>query len=289
MLDLGIKVKVDLIIGLPGDTVESVRRGIDYIHRSGLYSQVQVFNLAVLPGTAFREEAKQLGLVFQDRPPYYVIETPTLSTHEMYDLMSEAEDVFETEFDPLPEVQWPAIGGEWSERMAGDGIAGLRASPLETEGPEIRDIVSNWCINLDNESCHESPAATRTQAFTLWLRSSSFDSHRRRAAAIVEQVLADNPFTTLQIVLEPVGNPEHLSLATCDAIMEAAMKNPTYLDRFYSVQPGQFKGAKRIVIALPQGDEKSLDTQLRNTIGQIATIMTMSPPELVAESLLARQ
>ena len=61
MLDLGIKVKVDLIIGLPGDTVDSVRRGIDYIHHSGLYSQVQVFNLAILPGTSFRQEAAQLG------------------------------------------------------------------------------------------------------------------------------------------------------------------------------------------------------------------------------------
>jgi radical SAM superfamily enzyme YgiQ (UPF0313 family) len=36
MLDLGIKVKVDLIIGLPGDSCDSVRRGLDYIHRSGL-------------------------------------------------------------------------------------------------------------------------------------------------------------------------------------------------------------------------------------------------------------
>jgi radical SAM superfamily enzyme YgiQ (UPF0313 family) len=60
MLDLGIKVKVDLIIGLPGDTVDSVRRGLDYIHSSGLYSQVQVFNLAILPGTSFRQEAEQL-------------------------------------------------------------------------------------------------------------------------------------------------------------------------------------------------------------------------------------
>ncbi len=68
MLDNGIKVKVDLIIGLPGDTVDSIRRGIEYVHSSGLYSEVQVFNLAVLPGTAFRQEAKQLGLVYQDRP-----------------------------------------------------------------------------------------------------------------------------------------------------------------------------------------------------------------------------
>ena len=31
MLDAGIKVRVDLILGLPGDTVDSVRRGIDYL------------------------------------------------------------------------------------------------------------------------------------------------------------------------------------------------------------------------------------------------------------------
>src|SRR5262249_5185855 len=103
MLDLGIKVKVDLIIGLPGDTVASVRRGIDYVQSSGLYTQVQVFNLAILPGTSFRQEAAALGLRYQDRPPYYVLETPALLTQQMYDLMAEVEDAFETEFDPLPD------------------------------------------------------------------------------------------------------------------------------------------------------------------------------------------
>ena len=68
MLDLGIKVKVDLIIGLPGDTVDSVRRGIEYVRNSGLYTQVQVFNLAVLPGTSFRQEAEQLGLRLSGPP-----------------------------------------------------------------------------------------------------------------------------------------------------------------------------------------------------------------------------
>ncbi len=71
-------MKVDLIIGLPGDTVDSIRRGLDYLHDSRLYSSVQVFNLAVLPGTAFRQEADQLGLEYQPRPPYYVTRTPTL-------------------------------------------------------------------------------------------------------------------------------------------------------------------------------------------------------------------
>ena len=50
MLDLGIKVKVDLIIGLPGDTVDSVRRGLDYVH-----CERPVFRSAsVQPGDAAR-------------------------------------------------------------------------------------------------------------------------------------------------------------------------------------------------------------------------------------------
>ncbi len=61
MLDAGIRVRVDLILGLPGDTADSVRRGIEYLRRSGLYTAVQVFNLSILPGTAFRHEASALG------------------------------------------------------------------------------------------------------------------------------------------------------------------------------------------------------------------------------------
>src|SRR5262249_32014395 len=38
MLREGIRVKVDLIVGLPGDTVESVRRGLHYLHDRGLFT-----------------------------------------------------------------------------------------------------------------------------------------------------------------------------------------------------------------------------------------------------------
>lgn len=72
MMREGIRVKVDLIIGLPGDDGASIRRGLHYLADNVLCSEPQVFNLAVLPGTPFREEAAKLGLVHQPRPPYYV-------------------------------------------------------------------------------------------------------------------------------------------------------------------------------------------------------------------------
>ena len=112
LLDVGIDVKVDLIIGLPGDTPDSVRRGMHFLRDTGLYSSVQVFNLAILPGTAFRQEAQMHGLQFQPRPPYYVLKTPTIDLATMYELMEEAEEIFDTEFDALPS---PVEGSEKAE------------------------------------------------------------------------------------------------------------------------------------------------------------------------------
>jgi len=252
MLDLGIKVKVDLIIGLPGDTVDSVRRGIDYVHNSGLYSQVQVFNLAVLPGTSFRQEAEQLGLIYQDRPPYYVLETPTLSTVQMYDLMAEAEDAFETEFDPLPEpeIQESGFRSQKSGTEYPSSLAAPRSPRSEAaESPHTPTTI--WHINLDTQPSVPPPPNHRAQAFTLWLRSSDFSSHRKRAADLIDQLLTSNPFSTLQIVLEPTGNRQRLSSQICESLLRSALRHPTYLDRFYSVQPGRIKGAKRLIVVLP--------------------------------------
>jgi hypothetical protein len=192
------------------------------VHQSGLYSQVQVFNLAILPGTAFRQEARQHGLIFQDRPPYYVLETPTLQLQQMVELMEEAQEVFETEFDPLP--------------------------------PPMLPEVSDCAIDLDHlraESLDHLPmAADRAQAFTLRLRSTDFDSRRRRAADLVARLLDDNPYSTLQIVFELAGDPGHLTARTLELVREACFRRPSYLDKFYTMLPGRPKGAKRLVIWL---------------------------------------
>ena len=243
MLDLGIKVKVDLIIGLPGDTVDSVRRGLDYIHASGLYSEVQVFNLAILPGTAFRQEARCSGLEFQDRPPYYVLKTPTLDLPQMYDLMEESQEIFETEFDPLPA---PTLNGQ--------------AVRIDLDAP-TRETVSGL------------PAATdRPQAMTLWLRARDFDRQRSAAAELIDRLLSDNPFTTLQIVLEPTGQPQLLTSATFETLLAACFRNPTYLDKFYSVLPGRPKGAKRLVVLLPAEERDTLDPAWIAEAGNYAAI-----------------
>jgi hypothetical protein len=228
LLEAGIRVKVDLIIGLPGDTLSSVRRGFDYLASSQLFTSMQVFNLAILPGTAFRQEASQLGLNYQPRPPYYVIETPTLTTGDLYTLMAEAQDIFDTQWDPFPEPK------------------------LEFDSP----LPICECIHIDLDSSERPPLPTparRAQALTLWFSSQDFSHHGNEMTACVRQLLADNPHSTLQMLLEPLDHADSLTGELLEQMLEAAYASPSYLDRYYSLNPQGWLGSKRVLIK--QGDE----------------------------------
>ena len=248
----GITVKVDLIVGLPGDTVESVRRGMRYLYDNGLYDDVQVFNLSILPGTAFRQEARELGLRFQSRPPYYALGTPTLGREDFFTLMAEAEDLFGIEFDAAP-------------------------PPVLTF--DDSDSVSRiWRVDLDPASELDCPNRDpRALAFTIWLRSPDFRATRERAEECIRRVLDQNPFTTLQVVLEP--GPEggddvqaRLSPSVLEALTRACQANPTYLDRFYAMQPGRPNGAKRLVVLLPAESRQRIDERWLEAISEFATV-----------------
>jgi radical SAM superfamily enzyme YgiQ (UPF0313 family) len=238
----GIEVKVDLIDGLPGDTVESVRRGMHYLRDNDLYSDVQVFNLAVLPGTAFRHEAAELGLRFQPRPPYYVTRTPSLSTEDLFGLLAEAQKVFETDFDAPPP---PLLDG-----LPADGV---------------------WLIDLDRGA--GPPPDLPHQAFTVWFRARDLDRHRTEITVAVQRVLGDNPFTTLQVVLEPLAKLP--SAALFEAVTAACQERPTFLDKFYSLQPGGLRGAKRLVVTLPaELSERAGEDWIEDVTTHWATVVT---------------
>ena len=265
MLDEGIRVRVDLIIGLPGDTIESVRQGLHYLHDGGLTSDLQVFNLAVLPGTAFRQEATQLGLVYQPRPPYYVLRTPTLRREDLFGLMREAQELFDVDFDAPP-------------RPVLDFATG--------------DLVSVWRVDLDASPASAPPAEKRAQAFTLWLRSANFDQRQEQATTLVREVLVTNPFTTLQLVLEPIDGSaqdvmSQLGPRLVDGLLAACLETPTYLDKFYALQPGALNGAKRVIVLLPLAWRGQIDVDWLDEIGAAATVVWRGAAEETEDEMEA--
>jgi radical SAM superfamily enzyme YgiQ (UPF0313 family) len=72
----------DLIYGLPGDSFEGFNQSLDFA--LGLYpNHLDIFPLALLPGTRLAERSSALGLEYQQFPPYRLISTPDFPEDDM--------------------------------------------------------------------------------------------------------------------------------------------------------------------------------------------------------------
>ena len=247
LMDAGIRVKVDLIIGLPGDTVASVRRGFEYLASNKLFTSTQVFNLAILPGTAFRSEAEQLGLRFQPRPPYYVLETPTLQSSDLYELMADAQDVFDTEWDPF--------------------------SDPKLHFDESSDVVECVKMDLDVGLQPLPPAGKRAQALTLWFQAELFDRHVDTIKQTITQVLKDCPHSSMQVILEPSGDPTNVTSQCVEQLLATCYEHPNYLDRYYSLNPQGLLGSKRVLVVVDDEVLDDLDSDWADAIEETATLV----------------
>jgi radical SAM superfamily enzyme YgiQ (UPF0313 family) len=74
--EYGVVYGLDLIYGLPGDDAAGFTRSIDYALALAP-NHLDVFRLAVLPGTALGERAASQGLVYDQLAPHLVRSTPS--------------------------------------------------------------------------------------------------------------------------------------------------------------------------------------------------------------------
>jgi len=78
----GIVFGMDLMYGLPGDNLKGFKRSLDYAF-ARYPNNLELFRLAVLPGTDLHERAESLGLVHDKNPPYHVESTPTFPARDI--------------------------------------------------------------------------------------------------------------------------------------------------------------------------------------------------------------
>lgn len=79
----GIHVATDLMVGLPGDGLEDVKRSIDFVIDEGLFDTLNLYPVSVLPDTPLRRRASGMGIAFQALPPYYVLSTSDMGPGEI--------------------------------------------------------------------------------------------------------------------------------------------------------------------------------------------------------------
>jgi len=78
----GVVFGLDLIYGLPGDTISGFMKSLDYA-LSQIPNHLDIFRLSIFPGTELYERAKSFELKFKDRVPYSVIESPGYSSDDL--------------------------------------------------------------------------------------------------------------------------------------------------------------------------------------------------------------
>jgi len=75
---VGVSVECDLIVGLPGDSIEDFFEGIRFCLALDP-GKIQTSTLHMLPGTDLWNRAEDLGLVFDSEPPHEIIATRSIS------------------------------------------------------------------------------------------------------------------------------------------------------------------------------------------------------------------
>jgi hypothetical protein len=80
--DAGVTFGFDLIYGLPGDTLPEFSKSLDFA--LGQYpNQLDIFPLAVLPGTPLAGKSAELQLLHLPHPPYTILASPTFSASDL--------------------------------------------------------------------------------------------------------------------------------------------------------------------------------------------------------------
>jgi hypothetical protein len=222
MADEGIRVTIDLMYGLPGQTVQEVRRSLQWAWQFH-GANVQCLQTLLLPGTELRTERGRWGMEADDRPPYGVRSTSALSSEDMRTL----EDLMHRK-------------------------SSLDCMTQKFVGITLPDLFKER-ITLDltkEQGSDRIPGLTSRRA--LVFRAPSLYARRKALTGIVRKAITSEPNMLWQFVLQP-EREEPLDLLDA-VIAEIGAWPRLWTDRFASVAGWDRVGSRRIFVLLkPDG------------------------------------
>ena len=219
--------QIDLIVGLPGDDIEGFGQTVDFVARHDIHDDIQVFPLAILPGTEFRQRSRELGLIFEAHPPYLCTESPGFTTEEMLMAFDIAEVRLDVAFHPLPDLDIA-----WRP--------GAPAGPTDSGDHYVflgRDrYVSKVCLQSQRPESELQELAHRlTQPYQIFIFEEV--GNLRFIHQVLKILTTANPFVPFEVIfVEPAFHPN-----TADLLTAVKLRRPHYLDnenRFWFASPG---------------------------------------------------
>lgn len=207
---LGIAPTVDLIFGLPGDTLSGFKQTLKFVYDNNLYDHIQVFPLLVLPGTEFRRKRQELGLAHETKPPYTLIRTPTFTDQDMRIALDSAEDLFDRAFCTFPDIEV-----SFKRETSNDIYVSLEGRP------HLLKLIFNTPRPIKEIECLAEQLASPYQVF--------FGPGMKDKAywkTVLKCVSEKNPFVPMEVVfIEPKKIPD-----TDELLSAMAIQRPHFLD-----------------------------------------------------------
>ncbi|HOI19161.1 MAG TPA: radical SAM protein [Candidatus Woesearchaeota archaeon] len=74
--------QISLLDGLPNESYDDFKKSLDFVVKL-LPSSILIMVLSLLPGTKLRDNAKSLGIKYEEKSPYHVIETSHLTKEDL--------------------------------------------------------------------------------------------------------------------------------------------------------------------------------------------------------------
>jgi hypothetical protein len=240
----GITPSIDLILGLPGDDLAGFMRSVDWVAANELQDDIQIFPLAVLPGTDFRRRRRELGLRSAPRPPYTVVRTAGFSPEDFLQAYDYAESRFDTVFFPLPDLD-----ASWR--------VGDRAHPWTEPGLRVRLGASEYTAKLivarDRTIGAIRRAAGRlTQPYQILVAPGFREADLRFLQEVLRLTTTANPFAPLEVVF---FNPDALP-RRAELLAAVRLARPHFLDgdlRYLFPRPGDRAVLLTVVSEDPAG------------------------------------
>jgi hypothetical protein len=266
----GLRPRVDLMLGLPGDRPDGLRRSLDFVLQQDLADHVQLFRTKVLPGTALRRQAARLGVAFEPTPPYAVLSTPTWPREALQAAVAEAERALGRDTSGLeaPVVLRPAWG---------------KAAAVVTPFPGA-DATFQYAYRLD---AREGRAALAEQRFehaavtaALWLEADDLAAWRRPVTTALGRFLAANPFASLTVALVTLPETALDPFADVDAALD--LDRPS---RYLEALAEAPRPERRVLAVLERPWAAQVDPGWLEALRELATVAWMARPADVDAAL----
>jgi radical SAM superfamily enzyme YgiQ (UPF0313 family) len=252
LLRHGVEIYLDVILGLPADDADGVATTLDFIEREQL-GAYDVFTLQVLPGTGARAEAQAYSLVYQDRPPYYILATDRLDYAELRRLRRELKRGASLNPDEIEGCPPPRLGALWRPTNAECWVPEIENRDSPHPAPDTRHVPIDhiWLLDIDDEDWEAAGAnvvqlARHVDIVAHWADATPL-------ARLLAQAIAENPSTLLDCYLRTDTPPHPADLRTW---RDTLPYQPGYLDRVAvyrraEPEPAHARVSPRLWLVLP--------------------------------------